>query len=123
MARKTYEDCTDSAYKNMAFNGPGGQIWFTDAKISESDYCAISPIWKALKAAREEKDNYKCVCCSSPYNLECHHKRYPPAWGLEDIDDLITVCNPCHKKKIHMKGQNNNGTDFGFIKKIHPRTN
>ncbi len=89
----------DSPYKHM---------WvpelraFTTAKIGESDYMALSKAWKNLREKRLQKDGYQCQKCGSAINVQVHHIRYPDAWGHETIDDLVTLCDSCHKE-IHNK--------------------
>lgn len=68
--------------------------------MNESDYMGISPLWAKLRATRLQMDNYKCKNCGSPINLNIHHIRYPLVWGEEDISDLVTLCDECHKN-IH----------------------
>lgn len=50
------------------------------------------------------RDNYKCKCCDSKENLQCHHSYYKVIVGSEDptppweYDDegLFTLCKDCH---------------------------
>lgn len=101
MPKKTYKKKPDDPLKQMYI--PELKM-FTDAEIGGNDYRAISRHWKTLRAMRLQIDGYKCAQCGSAINLEVHHIRYPDAWGLENINDLITVCDSCHKK-IHNMGK------------------
>lgn len=79
-----------------------GQGSYTSCAMNEEDYLAISPIWKKLRENRLKKDHFQCVECGNAFNLQVHHIRYPDIWGTETIDDLVTLCDECHKK-IHNK--------------------
>jgi hypothetical protein len=39
--------------------------------------------------------------CNSRKRLQAHHRRYPPygAWHLDCIDNLTTLCAPCHERE------------------------
>lgn len=57
-----------------------------------------SPEWKEKARQRLELDGYRCTKCRSAINLRVHHITYA-SLGHEDIEnDLITLCNDCHKK-------------------------
>lgn len=53
--------------------------------------------WKKKKEERLKKDNYICLNCGSKEKLEIHHKNYNSLYN-EDISDLKTLCEKCHKK-------------------------
>lgn len=65
--------------------------------------------WKEKRDSIIKRDNYKCVFCGSPYNLQVHHKyyskypnnRFVDPWNYPD-DALITLCDNCHHK-VHNK--------------------
>jgi len=98
MARRTYSDKTNEPYKQIFL----GDNLFTDSCVSEADYIALSPRWKELREKRLQMDDQKCVRCGKAYQIQVHHRRYPAAWGLEKIEDLVTLCDSCHKA-IHKK--------------------
>lgn len=68
-----------------------------------------------FKQKREQvlsRDGYKCKICGTGKNLLVHHITYRRL-GNEPLEDLITLCESCHKK-IHSKDlqhkeENNNG--------------
>lgn len=62
------------------------------------DYIAKSEIWKTIKRLKLEVDNYKCSYCNSIHNLQIHHKTYKNLYN-ESLNDLITLCDKCHKKE------------------------
>lgn len=55
--------------------------------------------WAAIRKRRFETDDYKCVVCGKSHNLNVHHIKYG-SWGHESNNDLITLCENCHRK-IH----------------------
>lgn len=63
---------------------------------SYQDYLASSD-WKQRRARILKRDNYQCKMCGTGMNLSVHHIRYPKEFGKEPDDDLITVCDSCHK--------------------------
>ena len=58
-----------------------------------------SPAWLTKKAQVLERDGYKCVLCNkySVHGLLVHHKTYDNI-GKEPLEDLTTLCTPCHEK-------------------------
>ena len=45
------------------------------------------------------RDNYTCQCCKTKKGtLHVHHKIYRSQGGSDDIENLITLCEDCHKK-------------------------
>lgn len=51
-----------------------------------------------------DRDNYTCQCCGAKkVRLEVHHIRFRQNGGSDDLENLITLCEDCHKK-IH-KGE------------------
>ena len=58
--------------------------------------------WKRLRKAAVERDGWRCKVCGKAGRLEVHHIRSPfyggPMW---DIENLRTVCRPCHWKAHH----------------------
>lgn len=99
MARKTYSTKENDVYKQMKIKDG----LYTDATIGESDYMAVSPIWQQLREERLKRDNQRCVQCGAPYPLNVHHRRYPAVWGMESIDDLVTLCDKCHANAHNKK--------------------
>lgn len=97
---------TTGQYKQMRLAEQiSGFQWYTSANIGEDDYMRLSATWKALREDRLKYDNYKCQKCGKAYNLQVHHIRYPEVWGEETIDDLITLCDECHKKVHNIGGK------------------
>lgn len=50
--------------------------------------------WKMMRQKRLAIDGYECQICGAKSNLRVHHLRYGD-W--ESINDLLTVCDKCHR--------------------------
>lgn len=51
------------------------------------------------KAACLNRDNYTCQCCKTKKGtLHAHHIVYRSNGGADTLDNLITICEACHKK-------------------------
>ncbi len=79
------------------------KIFVTDSYVTESDYMALSPKWKELREERLKLDNQRCVQCGAAYPINVHHRRYPSVWGTEKLEDLVTLCDSCHRKVHNIK--------------------
>lgn len=62
--------------------------------------------WKEKRREILERDNHKCVFCSSSEHLQVHHRQYHfdqkkkkhvDPWEYDNIY-LVTVCEKCHSK-------------------------
>ncbi len=71
---------------------------YTGSWWAEYNEYLNSPYWKAKREQRLKIDNYKCVDCESPNNLQVHHKTYVRL-RHELMDDLVTLCERCHKNR------------------------
>lgn len=56
-----------------------------------------STMWKGTRERILERDGYQCVFCGSAKNLQVHHVTYKNI-PFEEDDDLMTVCESCHRK-------------------------
>ncbi len=63
------------------------------------------PLWKAKRLEILERDGHKCAMCGGTTYLQVHHKIYEPInpWESRN-DDLITICNSCHKEWHKLNG-------------------
>lgn len=59
-----------------------------------SDYLKTDE-WDELRRRTKERDGYRCILCNSSEQLQVHHRTYERV-GSESIDDLSTICDPCH---------------------------
>ncbi len=55
-----------------------------------------SPQWRALRLKRLAIDEERCRLCNADTYLEVHHRRYPRRWADDCVENLTTVCSPCH---------------------------
>ena len=58
--------------------------------------------WKKLKRQRMLMDGDMCQHCGTGKNLQVHHLTYRHLGQPEEIDDLRTLCQECHRK-VHIK--------------------
>lgn len=64
--------------------------------------------WQEIRQARMKYDGYRCQKCGSSENLQVHHKDYVGN-GREVIkEDLITVCERCHRKETNIDRRDRN---------------
>ena len=56
--------------------------------------------WNRLRFVVFKRDGFRCVICGSRHNLVCHHIIPVRCGGSHNLDNLITLCEDCHKK-IH----------------------
>jgi RNA-directed DNA polymerase len=52
--------------------------------------------WAALRLAVLERDHYRCVRCGGTENLHVHHIQSRRKHGINQMDNLQTLCNRCH---------------------------
>jgi len=52
----------------------------------------------ALKRAIKERDRDACQKCGRRYALNIHHITRLMDGGTDDIDNLATLCGPCHNE-------------------------
>src|SRR5262245_12038603 len=54
-----------------------------------------SAYWKDLRQQVFDRDDWRCVLCDSPEDLQCHHRTYE-RFGKEELRDCYTLCPSCH---------------------------
>ena len=52
--------------------------------------------WHEIRNRILLRDGYRCKMCGTGMNLRVHHIRYPVTIGVENDDDLVTLCDMCH---------------------------
>ena len=91
----------DSYSLNLEDNGSG--FWVTSCGFFKNRpgrydiYISNSKTWKDKRDAVLKRDGYRCRICGSGKNLHVHHITYERLFH-EELDDLLTVCNKCHRK-------------------------
>jgi len=63
--------------------------------IVYGNYIASSE-WHKKRAKALKRDGGECRICGSKSRLNVHHKTYLRC-GDEDVNDLTTLCDECHK--------------------------
>jgi 5-methylcytosine-specific restriction endonuclease McrA len=54
--------------------------------------------WQSLRKRTMGRAGYSCeLCAASGVKLHVHHKHYATR-GMESLEDLIVLCEPCHQK-------------------------
>jgi 5-methylcytosine-specific restriction endonuclease McrA len=48
-----------------------------------------------------QRDGYRCQQCGADHKLSCHHVKPKHAGGLDDLDNLVTLCEVCHRELHH----------------------
>lgn len=61
----------------------------------------VSDAWREKRKQVLIRDKLRCQLCGNDKNLQVHHVTYDRIYN-EELDDLITVCNNCHKT-VHGK--------------------
>ena len=61
-------------------------------------------ISRELRAQALERDMWMCMSCGNEDldNLTLHHVVYRSLGGLDDLENLVTLCWECHRK-VHDK--------------------
>ena len=78
-----------------------------------------SPEWKETSRLAKERAGYRCQLCNRKGNdstLHTHHRTYVRL-GIEFDEDLIVLCNSCHKKhhNIELSQDEDGNVQFGKI--------
>lgn len=60
--------------------------------------------WNGISNSIKANSNFKCELCGSKYKLNVHHKTYKHhGYELQHMEDLICVCEDCHKNLHNIK--------------------
>ena len=52
-----------------------------------------------LKKCVLNRDGWKCQSCGASANLQVHHLVYRSQLGPDELDNLITLCARCHRRR------------------------
>lgn len=63
--------------------------------------------WEDIRQAKLNKVGRACEMCKATSNLQVHHKDYDQGFGYETEQDLIVLCDRCHKKEHEFDGNEN----------------
>lgn len=56
-----------------------------------------TPEWSQVRWFALCRDGFSCVFCAAADSLHVHHRRYDNR-GAERGDDVVTLCERCHRK-------------------------
>lgn len=62
--------------------------------------------WRKIKDQVHVRDNYTCQHCGIvTLELECDHIVNKAQGGTDDLNNLQSLCKPCHAKKTQLESQ------------------
>lgn len=65
--------------------------------------------WRKLRKQVLERDSYLCVQCSKTGRVaeatDVDHIKAKVHGGIDDLDNLQSLCSPCHKEKTAKEGR------------------
>ena len=66
---------------------------------SDSSRLRLDPeSYEALRQQVLRRDGWRCQSCGAMSNLEVHHKDFRSHSGDDSEENLITLCDRCHKR-------------------------
>jgi len=78
-----------------------------DSKKSPYNKCTRSKHWRRTRAEALKYYGEMCVLCGSKIGIEVHHRTYTRR-GSELMQDLIVLCEKCHRR-FHASSRTRNG--------------
>jgi 5-methylcytosine-specific restriction endonuclease McrA len=57
--------------------------------------------YKQLRLQVLARDRWQCQFCGTRNNLEIHHQHLRARGGKDQIENLITLCDSCHRNEHH----------------------
>jgi hypothetical protein len=94
--RSFFKFNTKSGWSGQRFNKRGSVRDMPYQEYLQTDH------WQELRQKALDRDGHCCRLCRSLDELQVHHNTYERR-GMEELDDLITLCKRCHRK-FHNKG-------------------
>ena len=73
-----------------------------------------SPAWKLLRGDARRRANGKCEMCNGTPD-HVHHIKYPKQFKDDHIDNLLVVCESCHRKLHGIRTSKYRLTDFSTV--------
>jgi 5-methylcytosine-specific restriction endonuclease McrA len=65
---------------------------------SKASRLRLDPMsYEALRLNVLRRDRWRCQSCGSMSNREVHHKEFRSHSGEDSEENLITLCNDCHR--------------------------
>jgi len=105
IVKYNFEDTDNSTFHielMLPYNEIGKKINFSDMqtsdKVKPNNYhiYLLSEQWAIVKRIALAFFNNQCQLCGSKEKLNVHHKNYSKV-GNETLEDVILLCNECHK--------------------------
>jgi HNH endonuclease len=62
--------------------------------------CSVEEL-RVLECQALQRDAWRCQICGSPKDLQVHHLTKRSRLGDDVLDNLITLCAPCHDLQHH----------------------
>lgn len=84
------------AYIQMPLDDGAEDIMFFYSKVDYNEYMK-SEGWANKRKEALDRAHNRCQLCALEYNLRVHHNSYSNL-GDEREEDLIVLCDECHKK-------------------------
>jgi len=75
---------------------------YRNSKKGKYDDYIISEKWRSIRKRILERDDYLCQHCKTCNATEVHHITYDNLFN-ENLEDLISLCNACHKMEHTQK--------------------
>lgn len=88
------KDWLDELYYEAEAIGPDG-MKLGEWSSYHDDYLKSSA-WRALREQALSRDRLTCVDCGAKAT-EVHHRYYPEHVDQTSVDDLVSLCRPCHQ--------------------------
>jgi 5-methylcytosine-specific restriction endonuclease McrA len=60
---------------------------------------SLPPTWASVRAEVFARDGHECVLCGTRDDLQCDHILEVRNGGLPDLNNLRTLCGPCHRSR------------------------
>lgn len=77
--------------------------------------------WRTKRKLALEFYGRNCCLCSSTHSIQVHHRNYKNLFK-ENMEDLILLCESCHRN-FHKQKVMNNGKKSKYMKDPHYDTN
>jgi 5-methylcytosine-specific restriction endonuclease McrA len=60
--------------------------------------------WQKLRAQAKARDGHACRMCGGGMRLQVHHIVRPQDGGSDALENLVTLCSPCHRLLHQQQG-------------------
>ena len=96
------DNCTPEGRERVTASHRGPRsVWYRDGRSARGYKFYQTPTWKRLARTCKDRDHLTCTDCGVvadlPY-LRAHHMVARNNGGADTLDNLRTVCVPCHAR-------------------------